>query len=78
MLFRSGGPSSGLVSGLMNMGAQVGGAITASLTPAVAHWYGWTASFLVAVGLCFCGALSWLAVDPERQLPSIDRAKGIP
>lgn len=69
-----GGTSSGLVSGLMNMGAQVGGAITASLTPAVAHWYGWTASFLVAAGLCFSGALAWLAVDPERQLRSSDPA----
>lgn len=73
-----GGSSSGLVSGLMNTGAQVGGAITASLTPAVAHWYGWTASFLVAAGLCFCGALAWLAVNPERQLRSSDRTMGSP
>lgn len=67
-----GGTSSGLVSGLMNMGAQIGGAITASLTPAIAHWYGWTASFLVAVCLCICGALSWLIVDPHRKLSSTD------
>ena len=63
-----GGTSSGVVSGLMNMGAQIGGAITASLTPVIAMQYGWTASFLVAVGLCLCGALSWLIVDPRRQL----------
>lgn len=63
-----GGASSGVVSGLMNMGAQFGGAITASLTPLIAAHYGWTASFLVAVALCICGALSWLLVDPRRQL----------
>jgi MFS transporter, ACS family, glucarate transporter len=63
-----GGTSSGSVSGLMNMGAQTGGAITASLTPVIAVHYGWTASFLVAVAVCVCGALSWLFVDPRQNL----------
>jgi ACS family glucarate transporter-like MFS transporter len=62
------GPSSGSVSGFMNMGAQVGGAVTASLTPAIASWFGWTASFLVAAGLCVLGAAAWLLVDPRRIL----------
>ncbi len=65
-----GGTSSGSVSGLMNMGAQTGGAITASLTPVIAVHYGWTASFLVAVAVCVCGALSWLFVDPRQNLAS--------
>ena len=63
-----GGASSGSVSGFMNMGAQFGGALTASLTPAIANRFGWTASFLVAAGLCFLGALSWTIVDPARTL----------
>ncbi|MGH9756858.1 MAG: MFS transporter [Candidatus Acidiferrales bacterium] len=63
-----GGASSGSVSGLMNMGAQVGGAVTASLTPWIASRYGWTASFLVAAVLCVLGALAWLLVDPRRDL----------
>jgi len=63
-----GGVSSGSVSGLMNMGAQMGGAITASLTPVIASRYGWAASFAVAAALCGLGALAWLLVDPERQL----------
>lgn len=62
------GNSSGSVSGLMNMGGQIGGAVTASLTPAIADAYGWTASFLVAAGLCALGGLVWLLVDPERPL----------
>jgi len=62
------GNSSGSVSGLMNMGGQMGGAVTASLTPAIAGRYGWTASFVVAAALCFFGGLAWLLVNPERRL----------
>ncbi|MCU1271520.1 MAG: major facilitator superfamily 1 [Acidobacteriaceae bacterium] len=62
------GSSSGSVSGFMNMGAQVGGFVTASLTPAIASRFGWTASFLVAAGLCVLGALAWMIVDPERTI----------
>lgn len=62
------GSSSGSVSGFMNMGGQVGGAVTASLTPLIAAQWGWTASFLVAAGLCALGALAWLLVHPERKL----------
>jgi MFS transporter, ACS family, glucarate transporter len=62
------GPSAGSVSGFMNMGNQIGAALTASLTPWIAVRFGWTTSFLVAAGLCLVGALSWLVVDPSRQL----------
>jgi MFS transporter, ACS family, glucarate transporter len=62
------GRSSGSVSGFMNMGAQIGGAVTASLTPWIAAHFGWTTSFLVAAGLCLLGAGAWLLVDPRRSL----------
>jgi ACS family glucarate transporter-like MFS transporter len=68
------GKSSGSVSGFMNTGAQIGGAVTASLTPAIAARFGWTASFLVAAGLCLLGAAAWLMVDPTRLLPSNNTA----
>jgi ACS family glucarate transporter-like MFS transporter len=60
--------SSGSVSGFMNMGNQVGGALTAALTPVIAKNYGWTTSFLVAAALALLGAVAWLFVDPERHL----------
>jgi ACS family glucarate transporter-like MFS transporter len=63
-----GGPSAGSVSGLMNMGNQLGGMITASLTPWIATRLGWKAAFFVAAGLCFCGAMAWLLVDPRKRL----------
>ena len=62
------GSSAGSVSGVMNMGGQMGGAVTASLSPYIARHYGWTASFLVAAGLCALGSVAWLLVDPQREL----------
>src|ERR1700733_9381766 len=62
------GASSGSVSGFMNMGNQIGAALTAFLTPWIAARFSWTTSFLVAAGLCLVGAESWLIVDPSRQL----------
>jgi ACS family glucarate transporter-like MFS transporter len=62
------GASAGSVSGFMNMGNQIGAALTASLTPWIAARFGWTTSFLVAAALCLVGAVSWLFVDPSRQL----------
>jgi len=59
------GPSAGTVSGLMNMGGQFGGAVTASLTPWIADHFGWTASFLVAAAMCATGSVTWLLVDPS-------------
>ena len=71
------GGSAGSVSGFMNMGGQIGGALTGSLTPWIAARYGWTASFLVAAGLCLLGALSWLAVDPLRTLTQKQNVEAI-
>jgi ACS family glucarate transporter-like MFS transporter len=60
------GTSAGSVSGVMNMGAQIGGAVTAYLTPLIAKRFGWETSFFVAAGLCSIGALLWLIVDIDR------------
>ena len=42
----------------MNMGAQIGGAVTASLTPWIALRFGWTSSFLAAALLGVAGAIA--------------------
>jgi ACS family glucarate transporter-like MFS transporter len=62
------GASAGSVSSVMNMGGQIGGIVTASLTPLIAHQFSWTASFLVAAALCAAGSLAWLVVDPDVEL----------
>lgn len=65
------GRSAGSVSGFMNMGGQIGGAVTGSLTPWIASRYGWTASFMVAAALCLFGALNWLLVNPLNTLTEV-------
>lgn len=62
------GPHAGVVAGVMNMGCQVGGAITASLTPWIAAALGWQSAFFVAAALAVIGAFAWLLVDPTRHL----------
>lgn len=62
------GASSGSVSGIMNMCGQIGGAVTASLTPYIATHFSWTASFLTAAALCAAGSLAWLLVDPNVEM----------
>lgn len=70
-----GGNSAGLVSGVMNMGSQLGGVLTSSLTPALAERYGWNMPFIVAACLCIGGSLTWIPVQrhakfpPDRQAP---------
>ena len=62
------GPWAGTVSGAMNTGGQIGGALTAILTPAIAGRFGWSASFVTAAALCVVGSLVWLVVDPDHKL----------
>ncbi len=62
------GPSAGTVSGVMNMGGQIGGAVTASLSPWIAGRFGWTASFLTAAALCAVGAALWSVVNPAHRM----------
>ncbi|MGO8717902.1 MAG: MFS transporter [Acidobacteriaceae bacterium] len=68
------GDSSGIFSSIMNMGGQIGGAVTASLTPWIAQRYGWTTSFAIAAALALFSAACWMTVHPERPL---ETASGI-
>ena len=66
------GRSAGSVSGVMNMGNQMGGVVTASLTPFLAKHFGWGVPFYVAAAISVVGALAWLAVDPSKNLTNED------
>jgi MFS transporter, ACS family, glucarate transporter len=62
------GSRAGSTSGFMNMGAQLGGGVTAVLTPVIAIHLGWTYPFIFAAALSALGAIAWLAVDPGKDL----------
>ena len=74
-----GGSSAGSVSGLMNMGNQLAGATTASLSPLIAARFGWTSSFTTAALLCALGALAWAFVNPEKSVivPTVIPQRGL-
>jgi ACS family glucarate transporter-like MFS transporter len=63
-----GGKDAGSVSGVMNMGNQLAGALTASLSPLIASALGWNVSFAVAGVLCGIGALAWAFVNPDSAI----------
>lgn len=62
------GRHTGVVSGLMNVGCQIGGALTASLTPWIAARYGWAAAFGTGGGVVLVGIAAWAVVDPRRLI----------
>jgi ACS family glucarate transporter-like MFS transporter len=68
-----GGASAGLVSGIMNMCCQLGGVLTAALTPVIAASLGWTASFVVAAAVCLASGVAWLFVDPDNILEPVPK-----
>jgi ACS family glucarate transporter-like MFS transporter len=73
------GERSGVVSGVMNMWCQIGGAVTASLTPYLASRFGWNKAFVCAAMLATVGGILWLFVDPRRSLSAsltLDRPYG--
>ena len=60
--------NSGVFSSIINMGGQIGGAVTAALTPWIAQRYGWTTSFAIAAALALFSAVCWMTVHPECPL----------
>ena len=62
------GAHTGVVSGVMNMGCQIGGALTASLTPWIAAHFGWNSAFAVAAVLAVLGSAAWMMVEVTALL----------
>src|SRR5262245_19731471 len=58
----------GIAGGFMNMGGNLGGALSPTLTPLLAHHFGWDGALYASAGLAVAGALFWLGVHPEREI----------
>jgi ACS family glucarate transporter-like MFS transporter len=60
------GENVGVVSAIVNMGGQAGGACTASLTPLIAAHLGWEMSFVTAASIALLGGTAWLVINPLK------------
>jgi MFS transporter, ACS family, glucarate transporter len=58
----------GALSGLMNTGANLGGALSPSLTPWMAAQWGWPIALAVAGAVALVGAVLWLKIDPAKAV----------
>lgn len=58
----------GSLSGLMNMGANLGGTISPTLTPWLAQQWGWEVSLGMAAFISLIGGIMWLRIKPGDGL----------
>ncbi len=58
----------GSLSGLMNMGANLGGTISPTLTAWIAGIWGWEPALGVAAFIACCGGVMWFGVAPAAGL----------
>jgi ACS family glucarate transporter-like MFS transporter len=61
-------PYAGTVAGLMNMGGNLGGAVSPTTTPYIAQNYGWDIALYAAASMAVLAGLLWLGVHPERPI----------
>jgi ACS family glucarate transporter-like MFS transporter len=52
----------------MNTGANLGGALSPSLTPWMAAQWGWSVALAVAGAIALLGAALWLKIDLSKKL----------
>jgi ACS family glucarate transporter-like MFS transporter len=52
----------------MNMGANIGGAVSPTITPWIADQWGWPVSLATAAFIAFLGGILWLNIDPGKGL----------
>jgi ACS family glucarate transporter-like MFS transporter len=61
-------PHAGTLSGLMNTGANIGGALSTTLTPWLAEQVGWSAALGASAAVALLGCVLWLGVKPGDGL----------
>ncbi len=66
-----------VASGVMNMGGQIGGALTASLTPVLVSHFGWHMPFYVAAAFGLAGAACWLTIPLSHRPADFTMLSGI-
>ncbi len=63
------GSKSGTAGGIMNMGSNLGGLISPTLTPLLAAYMGWENALHLAAALAIVGAVLWFGVQIDKPTP---------
>jgi ACS family glucarate transporter-like MFS transporter len=64
----------GTLSGILNTGANLGGALSPTLTPWLADRWGWSAALGVAALMAIAGGIMWAWIDPTCKLEADNEA----
>ena len=62
------GDQVGVVGGILNPGANIGGALAPVVTPWIASFAGWSWGLYFGGAVALAGALVWLFTDPTRRI----------
>ena len=71
MMMNISGKNSGKAGGIMNMGSNIGGLISPTLTPLIASYIGWENALHVAAVLSIIAAVLWLGVKTGTSNKSL-------
>ena len=71
MMMNISGKNSGKAGGIMNMGSNIGGLISPTLTPLIASYIGWENALHVAAVLSMIAAVLWLGVKTGTSNKSL-------
>ena len=61
------GRKAGFTGGLMNTGSNFGGVISPTLTPFIAHYFGWVRALDFACVVAIGSALLWVWISPQKK-----------
>jgi len=67
-----GGERSGTSAAIVNTGGNAGGALAPIMTPLASQLFGWNGAIAVACVYCLLGALCWIWIDPDEDVPTPD------
>jgi len=62
------GKHSGTGGAIFNTGGNVGGMLAPTVTPLLAHWFGWSSGLYFGGGVVFLGILVWFFLDRQPAL----------
>lgn len=62
------GKHSGTGGAIFNTGGNIGGMLAPTVTPLLAHWFGWSSGLYFGGAVVFLGILVWFFLEPQAAL----------